>query len=177
MMLVANSNSDWLNTHAWLSIRVCDVFCMSILICHTNLSNEFVIDADWPRDISTLASYKDGYTDILDERRHSSDLAFITRTRVDVPEYKYHVQRTASDIKTHVMNSDRVKYTVERVSWLITITVYYVRNADIKISFEMPKSGPVMPTWKITRWLSPNESAAEYHNRRVDLTTPNHKNC
>jgi len=39
----------------------------------------------------------------------------VTRTRQDVPAYKYHVPRTPDDIKQHVLNSDRVKYTVERV--------------------------------------------------------------
>jgi len=72
--------------------------------------------SDLPKDVSTLAPYKDGYTDILDERRHTSDLTFMSRARVDVPEYKYRVPRSAEEIKQHVLRSDRVKYTVERVS-------------------------------------------------------------
>ena len=74
-----------------------------------------VLVSDWPKDVSTLAPYKDGYTDILDERRHTSDVTFISRTRVDVPEYKYRVPRSPEEIKQHVLKSDRVKYTVERV--------------------------------------------------------------
>ena len=72
--------------------------------------------SDLPKDVSTLAPYKDGYTDILDERRHTSDLTFMSRARLNVPEYKYKEPRSAEEIKQHVLKSDRVKYTVERVS-------------------------------------------------------------
>ena len=84
--------------------------------------------SDLPKDVSTLAPYKDGYTDILDERRNTSDLTFMSRTRVDVPEYKYQATRSPEQIKQHVLTSDRVKYTVERVSfcivWLYMIYVF-----------------------------------------------------
>jgi len=70
---------------------------------------------DLPKDVSTLAPYKDGYTDILDERRHTSDLTFMSRPRVEVPQYKYQTPRSPEEIKQHVLTSDRVKYTVERV--------------------------------------------------------------
>lgn len=73
------------------------------------------INPDQPRDVSTLASYKDSYQDILNERRQDWDFVFMTRTRKDVPKYKYHVPRSPEDIKQHVLNSDRVKYTVERL--------------------------------------------------------------
>jgi len=69
-----------------------------------------------PKEVTTLASYKDGYSDILDERRHTSDLTFMSRARVDVPEYKYRTPRSPEEIKQHVLKSDRVKYTIERVS-------------------------------------------------------------
>ena len=77
---------------------------------------------DWPKDVSTLAPYKDGYTDILDERRHTSDLTFMSRARVEVPEYKYRVSRSPEEIRQHVLTSDRVKYTIERVSEAVTFT-------------------------------------------------------
>ena len=70
---------------------------------------------DWPKDVSTLAPYKDGYTDILDERRHNSDFTFMSRARVEVPSYKYQTPRSPEEIRQHVLTSDRVKYTVERV--------------------------------------------------------------
>jgi len=73
--------------------------------------------SDWPKDVSTLAPYKDGYTDILEERRHTSDFTFMTRSREDVPQYKYRVLRSPEEIRQHVLTSDRVKYTVERVSF------------------------------------------------------------
>jgi len=73
--------------------------------------------SDWPKDVSTLAPYKDGYTDILEERRHTSDFTFMTRSREDVPHYKYRVPRSPEEIRQHVLTSDRVKYTVERVSF------------------------------------------------------------
>ena len=62
-----------------------------------------------------MAPYKDGFHDILDERRRTSDVSFMTRTRTDVPQYKHCNPRTPEEIKKHVLNSDRVKYTVERV--------------------------------------------------------------
>jgi len=71
---------------------------------------------DWPKDVSTMAHYKDGYTDILDERRHTSDLTFMTKPRDDITHYKYRVPRSPEEIRQHVLTSDRVKYTVERVS-------------------------------------------------------------
>ena len=66
-----------------------------------------------------MAPYKDGFHDILDERRHTSDFTFMSRARVDVPYYKHRIARTPDEIKEHVLNSDRVKYTVERVSFSI----------------------------------------------------------
>lgn len=73
------------------------------------------INKDKPKDVSTLAPYKDGYEDILNERRQDWDFGFMTRTRKDVPVYKHHVPRGLSDIKQHVLGSDRVKYTIERL--------------------------------------------------------------
>lgn len=70
---------------------------------------------DPPLDVSTMAPYKDGFHDILDERRRTSDFTFMSRTRIDVPQYKHRIPRTPEEIKEHVLNSDRVKYTVERV--------------------------------------------------------------
>ena len=65
-----------------------------------------------------MALYKDGYEDILEERRHKSDLKYSMRTRRDVPKYKYTKPRTPEELKKHVFESDRVKYTVEKVSRL-----------------------------------------------------------
>jgi glyceronephosphate O-acyltransferase len=74
-----------------------------------------IFSSDPPRDVSTMAPYKDGFHDILDERRRTSDMSFMTRTRSDVPQYKHCIPRTPEEIKKHVLDSDRVKYTVERV--------------------------------------------------------------
>ena len=70
---------------------------------------------DEPTDVSTMAMYKDGYEDILEQRRETSDVSYTLRTRHNVPKYKYAKPRTPSQLKTHVMKSDRVKYTVEMV--------------------------------------------------------------
>ena len=70
---------------------------------------------DEPADASNLARHKDGFEDILEERRHSSDFKYCIRPRIDVPSYKYCKPRTPDEIKEHVINSDRVKYRVEMV--------------------------------------------------------------
>ena len=68
-----------------------------------------------PVDASNLARHKDGFEDILEERRHTSDFKYCIRTRTDLPSYKYCQPRTPEEIKEHVINSDRVKYRVEMV--------------------------------------------------------------
>ncbi|KAK3576753.1 hypothetical protein CHS0354_014566 [Potamilus streckersoni] len=50
----------------------------------------------------------------LDDRTSSSDFHYSTRVR-DVKTYKYKKPRSPKDIKDHVMQSDRVKYAVEKV--------------------------------------------------------------
>ncbi len=71
--------------------------------------------ADEPADVSNLARHKDGFVDILDERRHASDFKYCVRTRTDIPAYKYCKTRTPQQVKEHVINSDRVKYRIEQV--------------------------------------------------------------
>jgi glycerone phosphate O-acyltransferase len=73
------------------------------------LSNLF---SDNPRLVS--ARQKDIYEDILEDRRHTSDVFWSLRTREE-PVYKYNKPRTPDDIRKHVMHSDRVKYAVEQV--------------------------------------------------------------
>ena len=72
--------------------------------------------SDQPTDVSTMAHYKDGgYEDVLEERRHTSDLKYAMKSRPDVPRYKYCKPRTPAEIKTQVLNSDRLRYTIEKV--------------------------------------------------------------
>ncbi|KAK3576755.1 hypothetical protein CHS0354_014568 [Potamilus streckersoni] len=70
------------------------------------------IKKDDPKLVS--AKQKDFFVDMLDDRRHASDFHYSTRVR-DVTTYKYNKPRSPKDIKDHVMQSDRVKYAVEKV--------------------------------------------------------------
>ncbi len=76
--------------------------------------------ADQPTDVSTtMTHYKDGgYEDILEEHRHTSDLKYAMKSRSEVPRYKYTKSRTPSEIKEHVLTSDRLKYTIDKVRHL-----------------------------------------------------------
>ena len=74
---------------------------------------DFVSDA--PKDVSSMTAYKDGYEDILDDRRDKSDLGYAMKTRTNIPKYKYTHPRSASKLKDDVLNSDRVRYTIEKV--------------------------------------------------------------
>ncbi|XP_041353504.1 dihydroxyacetone phosphate acyltransferase-like isoform X2 [Gigantopelta aegis] len=69
---------------------------------------------DDPKFVS--AKQKDIFTDCLDDRRHSSDLKWSFRPIDTATSFKQVTPRTPEEIKQHVMNSDRVKYTVEQVS-------------------------------------------------------------
>ena len=77
--------------------------------------------SDEPTDVSSMAKRKDEFEDILDNRRHQSDLKYSIKQRMNVPTYKYCHQRTPSKLKQHVLNSDRVKYRVELVGTMLTI--------------------------------------------------------
>ena len=77
---------------------------MCIIIVH--------VLVDDPRLVS--ARQKDFYVDILDDRRNTSDIAWSLRTR-DVPAYKYNKPRSPNELKTHVLQSDRVKYAIDKV--------------------------------------------------------------
>ncbi|ESO96500.1 hypothetical protein LOTGIDRAFT_159917 [Lottia gigantea] len=70
------------------------------------------ITKDDPKLVS--GKHKDMFDDILDDRRHSSDFRWFTRSR-DVPNFKLNKPRSPDEIKEHVMNSDRVKYAIEQV--------------------------------------------------------------
>lgn len=77
------------------------------------------------------ARQKDFFVDILDERHHTSDIGWALRHR-EVPAYKYNKPRSSAEIKKHVLESDRVKYAVEKVSDLgsstsmtVSDTLYY----------------------------------------------------
>ena len=78
-----------------------------------------VFNLDEPTEVSTMAPYKDGFEDILEERRRKSDLLYCTRTRKDVPSYKYNKHRTPNEIKEHVFKSQRVTYAIEKVIYLL----------------------------------------------------------
>ena len=73
--------------------------------------------SDEPKDVSSQAKTKDRYGDILDIRRHKSDVKYITKSRPNIPMYKYCKPRTPAEIKADVLNSDRVKYRVEMVCY------------------------------------------------------------
>ena len=62
-----------------------------------------------------MGKHKDGYEDILEERRHTSDFAFAFRSQPNVPRYKYNKERDPNQIKQHVLHSDRVQYRIEMV--------------------------------------------------------------
>lgn len=66
------------------------------------------------------ARQKDIYEDILEDRRHSSDVVWSFRTREE-PKYKYNKPRTPDEIRKHVMHSDRVKYAVEKVCFCFSV--------------------------------------------------------
>ena len=78
--------------------------------------------------VSNITKHKDGYEDILDERRRNGDLRWLLKTR-DVPTYKYNHPRTPQQIREHVIQSDRVKYTVEQVR--MTSLSSHVAGPDI----------------------------------------------
>ena len=73
---------------------------------------------DDPRLVS--AKQKDFFEDILEDRRHTSDVKWAMRTR-DEPQYKYNKPRTPPQIKDQVLKSDRVKYAAEKV---LTLYMY-----------------------------------------------------
>lgn len=79
----------------------------------TDQSRNVWILKDDPRLVS--AKQKDFFEDILEDRRHTSDIKWAMRTR-DVPLYKYNKPRSPVQINEHVLKSDRVKYAVEKVS-------------------------------------------------------------
>ena len=66
-----------------------------------------------------MAQYKDGYEDIVEARRHFSDLKYSFKQRQDVPQYKYRKPRTPVELTQNVLNSDRVKYAIEKVTFFV----------------------------------------------------------
>lgn len=86
--------------------------------CNTVICVPFVtffILTELPKDVSSMTAYKDGYKDILDERREKNDLKYALKSRTDVPQYKYVEQRSTTKLKNDVLNSDRIKYVIEKV--------------------------------------------------------------
>lgn len=70
------------------------------------------IAKDDPKLVSS--KHKDVFEDILEERRHNSDLRYCTKTR-DVPKFHLNKPRNPQQIKDHVLKSDRVQYAVEQI--------------------------------------------------------------
>jgi len=61
-------------------------------------------------------NFKDGYTDMLaDKRGRFTDLPWVLKS-VQTPEYKYKHPRNYEQLNKDVINSDRVAQTVEQVS-------------------------------------------------------------
>lgn len=73
--------------------------------------NSWILKDD-PRLVS--ARQKDFFVDILDERRNTSDVSWALRQR-EVPAYKYNEPRSPAEVKQDVLNSDRVKFAVEKI--------------------------------------------------------------
>lgn len=63
-----------------------------------------------------MTAYKDGYEDILNDRRDKSDFGYAMKARTDVPQYKYTHPRSATKLKEDVISSDRVRHTIEKVN-------------------------------------------------------------
>lgn len=80
-----------------------------------NQSRNVWIKIDNPLGPNTLAKYKDIYEDVLDERRHTSDIKFCLKNHENVPKFKYNNERTSPEIKDYVLKSDRVRYAIEMV--------------------------------------------------------------
>ena len=83
------------------------------LDCFFSMSTFVVSVSDDPKLVSSR--HKDIFEDILEDRRHSSDLRYSMRTR-DVPKFRLNKARTPQQIKDHVLKSDRVQYAIEQVS-------------------------------------------------------------
>ena len=99
--------------------------CLSIKLCVS----------DDPHLVSS--KHKDVFEDILEDRRHSSDLRYSTRAR-DVPKFRLNKQRTPQQIKNHVLKSDRVQYAVEQVSvWICFDSVILGRSVSIIFMYHM----------------------------------------
>ena len=84
------------------------------------------IFSDTPKDVSSMTAYKDGYEDILDDRRDKSDLKYAMKARHDVPKYKYTHTRSATQLKDDVLCSDRVKYTIEKVRETMPVELFII---------------------------------------------------
>ena len=81
---------------------------------------------DGPNDVSTMGKYKDGFEDILQERRITSDFKYSLRTRTEIPQYKYNKDRTPAKLKEDVLKSDRVKCASEQVKSIFLSKVYKI---------------------------------------------------
>ena len=86
---------------------------MSIVTTIQTFYYESLLISDDPHLVSS--KHKDVFEDILEDRRHSSDMRYSTRTR-DVLKFRLNKQRTPQQLKEHVLKSDRVQYAVEQVS-------------------------------------------------------------
>ncbi|KAH3844317.1 hypothetical protein DPMN_086575 [Dreissena polymorpha] len=93
-------------------MRFLQIAAAHLDICKmTDQSRNAWIIKDDPRLVS--ARQKDFFVDILDDRRHTSDLAWSLRQR-DEPKYQYNKPRSPAEVKGHVLKSDRVKYAIEK---------------------------------------------------------------
>ena len=81
--------------------------------------------SDLPQDVSSMTAYKDGYEDILNDRRDKSDVGYAMKTRTDVPQYKYTHPRSATKLKEDVISSDRVRYTIEKVNKNLPVSGHF----------------------------------------------------
>lgn len=60
-------------------------------------------------------NFKDGYIDMLSERRKPfNDLSWVLK-KIDTPQYKYKHERDYEQLNRDVLNSDRVQNIVEKV--------------------------------------------------------------
>ncbi|XP_005103445.1 dihydroxyacetone phosphate acyltransferase [Aplysia californica] len=77
----------------------------------TEQSRNAWISKDDPKLVSSRQ--KDIFEDILEDRKNGRDIGYVLRTR-DVPTFKLNKKRTPSEVKTHVMASDRVQFAIEQ---------------------------------------------------------------
>ena len=66
-------------------------------------------------DINEEPSFKNGYRDMLYEWMSFFDISYVLKSRTDQKVYKHNVKRNYEGLKKDVLESERVKKTIEQV--------------------------------------------------------------